>query len=63
MRVSEFEQRMAERFGSYAESLLRDLVLAGLGSRTGYEALAAGVDPRDVWRAICDTKEVPVAER
>jgi hypothetical protein len=63
MRISEFEQRLAERFGGYADSLLRDLVLPGLQGRTGNEALAAGFDPRDVWRALCDAKEVPVNER
>jgi hypothetical protein len=63
MRQSEFDQRVSERFGRYADSLLRDLVLPELGGRTGNEALAAGTDPRDVWRALCDAKEVPLAER
>lgn len=61
--MSEFEARLHERFGTYADSLLRDLVLPGLGGRTGREALAAGVDPREVWRALCDAKEVPAHER
>lgn len=63
MRQSDFEQRLADRFGRYADSLLRDLVLPGLGGRTGTEALAAGADPREVWRALCDAKEVPPHER
>ena len=35
MRLTEFWYRMGEQFGpTYAESLARDYVIAGLGSRT-----------------------------
>jgi hypothetical protein len=62
MRRSEFDERMRERFGTYAESLLHDLVLPGLG-RTGAAALEAGEDPRTVWRAVCDSKELADTDR
>jgi hypothetical protein len=55
---------MARRFGpAYADSVARDQVLAGLGGRTVHEALAAGEDAKDVWRAVCDAFEVPPRDR
>lgn len=55
---------MTERFGSaYAESLARDVVLAAVGERSAVEALEAGVEPKDVWLAVCEYAEVPVADR
>ncbi len=55
---------MGERFGpAYAESLARDHVIAGLGSRTVTQALADGDDTKGVWRAVCDEFEVPVKDR
>jgi hypothetical protein len=63
VRLSEFDTLMAKRFGAYADSLSRDLVLAGLGGRTVREALEAGVDPTVVWRVVCEAAEVPAHER
>lgn len=63
MRLSQFNDLMNDEFGApYATVLLQDLVLGGLGDRTGAQALAAGVDPRAVWLEICKQNEVP-AER
>lgn len=60
MRLTDFWQRMAEHFGAgYADSFARDHVMSELGGRTVYEALAAGWDTRDVWRAVCVTADVP----
>ena len=61
--MSEFDKLMSKRFGAYADSLSRDLVLASLGGRTVREAIEAGVDPKHVWRAVCDAAEVPARER
>ena len=64
VRLTVFWQRMERRFGTaYADSVARDFVLAGLGGRTVTEALEAGVAPQEVWAAVCDAVEVPVAER
>ena len=41
----------------------RDHVLADLGGRTVEEALEAGLDPRRVWRSVCDAYDVPPARR
>jgi hypothetical protein len=60
MRRSEFMIAVADEFGEgYGRVLIDDLVLSDVGGRTGREALAAGVPPRDVWLAICRAKDVP----
>lgn len=63
MRLTEFWGRMAERFGSgYAVSLAADYRLPMLGS-TINEALAAGVDAKEIWRAVCAEFEMPAQLR
>lgn len=47
----------------YAESWARDQRLEALGGRTPSEALEAGIDPKLVWRAVCDVLELPARER
>ena len=60
MRLTEFWVRMKEQFGDvYAESLAKDYVLSNLGGRTVNKALADGEDAKVVWRAVCDTFNVP----
>lgn len=64
VRLSEFWYRMGDQFGrAYAESIARDQVISGLGSRTISEALADGDDALRVWRAVCDEFEVPATKR
>ncbi|MCV7251276.1 DUF3046 domain-containing protein [Mycolicibacterium fluoranthenivorans] len=59
MRLTEFNERVTGQFGAaYGASVLVDHVLSGIG-RTAAEAIEAGVDPRDVWRALCADFEVP----
>ena len=60
MRLTEFWDRMRAQFGdSYAASVAKDYVLAGLGGRTADQALAAGENPKTVWRAVCEAFDVP----
>ena len=60
MRLTEFWERMRAQFGDvYAESVAKDYVLAGLGSRTVSQALADGEDAKVVWRAVCEAFRVP----
>ena len=48
------------RFGvTYGASVLADHVLTGFDGRTGAQAIEDGVDPRDVWRALCVDFDVP----
>lgn len=64
MRISDFWRLMDDEFGTgYSRVLSSSLVLAGVGGRTADEALAAGVNPRDVWLAICDVQDVPESRR
>lgn len=60
MRITEFNERVTGQFGAaYGSSVLVDHVLSVLGGRTAAEAIEAGVEPRDVWRALCADFEVP----
>lgn len=54
---------MDTEFGARSSSLVNDLVLGEIGSRTASEALAAGVPPREIWLALCVETDVPVARR
>jgi hypothetical protein len=55
-----FWERMAAFFGeAYAESVAKDHVLSSLGGRTVNKALADGEDAKRVWRAVCETFNVP----
>ncbi|MDO5634640.1 MAG: DUF3046 domain-containing protein [Micrococcus sp.] len=63
MRASEFSRLVAEEFGEARGAvMLSSLHLSDLGG-TAQEALARGVSPREVWRALCDTNEVPLERR
>lgn len=51
---------MRSAFGEvYAASFAHDFVLAELGERTVHQALEAGVEPADIWRAVCRAVDVP----
>ena len=64
MRVTDFWDRMRAQFGTgYAESVARDHVLRQLSGRTVEQALAAGVEAKQVWRAVCDEFNVPLVRR
>ena len=60
MRLTEFNELVTGWFGAaYGSSVLADHVLTGLGGRTAAQAIEDGVDPRDVWRALCVDFDVP----
>jgi hypothetical protein len=64
VRLTQFRDLMNEEFGpARAAALTRDHVFAELGDRTVEQALEACIDPRKVWRAVCDVYDVPVARR
>lgn len=51
---------MTDEFGAaYAAVVQRDLVLGQIGDLTADKAIASGVDPREVWLAICASLGVP----
>ena len=60
MRLTAFWERMNAQFGeTYAHSVAKDHVLAGLGGRTVDRALSDGEDVKKVWRAVCESFNVP----
>ena len=64
VRLTQFRTLMEDEFGRVrAASLARDHVFADLGGRSVEQALEAGIDPRTVWRAVCDAFDVPVSRR
>ncbi len=58
--MSDFQTLMQNEFGvEYAAVLLSDLALTELGDLTGEEALRQGIDPKDIWLAICRAQDIP----
>lgn len=55
---------MADEFGQvHSEMLVRDHVFSALGGRTVEQALAAGIDPKEIWQVACETFDVPPERR
>jgi hypothetical protein len=64
MRLTEFWNRMNAHFGAaYADSFARDHVMTELGGRTVRQALDAGWEAKDVWRAVCAAVGIPASAR
>ena len=60
MRLTDFWKKMNRHFGSaYADSFASDHVMSELGGRTVRQALDAGWEAKDVWRAVCAAMGVP----
>jgi hypothetical protein len=60
VRLTEFNELVEAQFGPVrGASLLVDYVLTRLGGRTAVLAIDEGIDPRDVWRALCADFDVP----
>lgn len=60
VRLTQFRELVEAQFGPVrGASLLADHVLTRLGGRTAEQAIEAGVDPRDVWWALCADFDVP----
>lgn len=54
MRISDLRERLTLSFGeAWAPSFSKDIVIAELGGRTVDEALAAGLEPDAIWKAVC----------
>ncbi|GAW49367.1 MULTISPECIES: DUF3046 domain-containing protein [unclassified Nocardioides] len=64
MRHTEFWARMDHALGpAYSRSWADLFVIGELGGRTASQALAAGVPPKEVWRAVWSALELPASER
>ncbi len=54
MRLTEFNELVEGQFGRVrGASVIVDHVLTGFDGRTAAQAIEDGVEPRDVWRALC----------
>jgi hypothetical protein len=64
VRLTAFWEKMRAQFGdAYAASVAKDYVLSGLGGKTVDQALAEGIEPKTVWRAVCEAFEIPERSR
>ncbi len=62
MRLNELRALMNAHFGRIrAASVASDHVFSALDGQTVDEALRAGIDPKKIWAAVCETFEVPAA--
>ncbi len=54
MRISDLRERLELSFGvQWAPSFSQDIAISELGSQTVNEALKAGVEVDEIWRAVC----------
>ena len=54
MRISDLRERILLSFGpEWAPSFSADIAISELGSKSVNEALAAGFEPDEIWRALC----------
>jgi len=64
MRITAFRKMLAEEFGEIrADMMARDHVFSALDNRTVDQALEAGVPTKEIWRAVCESFEVPPERR
>ncbi len=64
MRHTEFWARLEHALGSgYYRVWADQFVMGDLGGRTTREALDAGVEPKQVWRAVWEALGLPDSER
>jgi hypothetical protein len=54
MRISDLRERLTLSFGeSWAPSFSADIAISELGSLTVNQALAAGHEADQIWKAVC----------
>ncbi len=64
MREAELWRRLEVALGrAYAQAWATQVVMADLGGRTVSEALAAGIDRKQIWRAVWGVLELPARDR
>ncbi len=53
MRISDLRERLTLSFGAqWAPSFCKDIAITELGSKSVDEALQAGFEPHEIWRAV-----------
>lgn len=64
MRLTDFWERMELALGpAYARSWAKDVALSDLGGRTVEQAIAVGIDTKDIWRAVHAQLGLPAKDR
>jgi hypothetical protein len=64
VREAELWRRLETALGKvYAQAWAGQVVLSEIGGRTVDEALAAGVDCKQIWRAVWGKLELPARDR
>jgi hypothetical protein len=64
MRISDLRERITLSFGEeWAPSFSQDIALSELGSKTVNEALKAGVEADEIWRAVCKQHPIETAKQ
>ncbi|CAB4343411.1 MAG: DUF3046 domain-containing protein [Actinobacteria bacterium] len=59
MRISDLRERLSLSFGeAWAPSFSQDIAISELGSLTVNQALEAGREVDEIWRAVC--KQCPL---
>jgi hypothetical protein len=54
MRISDLKERLVHSFGEeWAPSFSQDIAISEIGSMTVNEALKAGLEADEIWRAVC----------
>ncbi len=54
MRISDLRERLTLSFGTeWAPSFCKDIAITDLGSKSVDEALQIGLEPHEIWRAVC----------
>lgn len=54
LRISDLRERITMSFGqAWAPSFSSDIAISELGSKSVNEALASGVEPDVIWKAVC----------
>jgi len=54
LRISDLRERITLSFGqAWAPSFSSDIAISDLGSKSVNEALASGIEPDVIWKAVC----------
>jgi len=54
MRISDLRERLTLSFGAdWTPSFCKDIAITELGSKSVDESLKLGIEPSDIWRAVC----------
>jgi hypothetical protein len=54
MRISDLRERLTLSFGDqWAPSFCKDIAITDLGSKSVDEALNSGLEPHEIWKAVC----------